>query len=194
MQLSVALLRVNPVEVRDQQTQQEGENLRPRCSSCHGFSYFLPATTTTSLWSVLEDEDELEEVDEPSYAGRPLPPFLRPPLPPPELRPTAPVLDQSCSLGGALRHASTRCAVTPAATVVVATPTVAVPAVATVAASLFPSFSFCQLFLRGSAGPKDRVGILVVGYQQGLDEGKGRGGSCLSSIGRTIHASPGRFH
>ena len=36
MQLSVALLRVNPVEVPDQQTQHEGESLRPRCSSCHG--------------------------------------------------------------------------------------------------------------------------------------------------------------
>ena len=42
--------------------------------------------------------------------------------------------------------------------------------------------------------PKDRVGVLVVGYQQGLDEGNGRGGSRLSSIGRTIHASPGCFH
>ena len=45
----------------------------------------------TSLWSVLEDEDEREEVDEPSHAERPLAPFLRPPFPPSELRPTAPV-------------------------------------------------------------------------------------------------------
>ena len=32
--------------------------------------------------------------------------------------------------------------------------------------------------------PNDRVGVLVVGYQHGLHEGKGRGGSRLSSIGR----------
>ena len=80
------------------------------------------------------------------------------------------LLDQSCLLGGALSHTSTRCAspastpaVTPAAVVVVATPTifaatpaVAVPAVATVAASLFPPVSFCQLFLWGSAKRQDR--------------------------------------
>ena len=108
------------------------------------------------------------------------------------------LLDQSCPLGGALSQTSTRCtspppttAVTPAAVAVVAThtifaatPTVAVSAVATVAASLFPPVLFCQLFLRGSA--KDRAGVLVVGHQQGLGEGKGRGGSRLSSIGRTI--------
>ena len=35
MQLNLALLRVNPVDVRHQQTQQEGESFRPRCSSCH---------------------------------------------------------------------------------------------------------------------------------------------------------------
>ena len=46
----------------------------------------------TSLWSVLEDEDEREEGDEPSHAERPLARFLRPPLLPPELRPTAPVV------------------------------------------------------------------------------------------------------
>ena len=45
MQLSVALLRANPVTVRHQQTQQEGESLRPRCSSCHGSCY--PGTTRT---------------------------------------------------------------------------------------------------------------------------------------------------
>ena len=161
MQLSLALLRANPVEVRDQRTQQQGESIRPRCSSCRGSCHFLPATTTTSLWSVLEDEDEREEVDEPSDAERPLAPFSRPLLPPPELRPTVPLLDQSCPLGGALRHNSTLCAVTPTAVVVVTTPTifsasptVAVPAVATVAT--FPPVSFCQFFLRGSAKRQDR--------------------------------------
>ena len=119
------------------------------------------------------------------------------------------LLNQRCPFIGAVSYTSTRCAspastiaVTPAAVVVVATPTifaatptVAVPAVATVAASLFPlvprlrsanSFSGVR--------PEDGVGDLVVGHQQGLDEGKGRGGSRLSGIGRTVHASSGRFH
>ena len=130
---------------------------------------------------MLENKDYREEADEPAHTERPLTPFLRPPLPPPELRPTAPVvgprlppgrrpqpnrrssgigclhqsggqlpllLDQSCSLGGALSYTRTRCAspasttaVTPAVVVVVATPnifadtpTVAVSTVAAVAA------------------------------------------------------------
>ena len=41
---------------------------------------------------MLENKDEREEIDEPSHAERPLTPFLRPPLSPPELRPTAPVV------------------------------------------------------------------------------------------------------
>ena len=115
------------------------------------FLHFLPATTTTSVWSVLEDQDEREEVDELSHAERPLAPFLCQ-----SCGQLPRLLDRNCPLGGALRHTSTRCAVTPAAAVVVATPTifaatptVAVPAVATVAASLFPPVKFRQLFLRG---------------------------------------------
>ena len=155
---------------------------------------------------MLENEDEWEEVEEPSYAERPLAPFLSTTLPPPELRPTAPVVGPKFLLGGTLSHTSTQCAfpgsitaTTPAAVVLVATPTmfaatptVAVSAGATVAESLFPPVLFRQLFLRGSS--KRQVGVLVVGYQQSIDEGKGRGGSRLSFIGRTIHASPGRFH
>ena len=119
---------------------------------------------------MLENEDEREEVDEPFHAEHPLAPFLRPPLPPPELRPLPRLLDQSCSLGGALSHTSIRCAspasttaVTNAAAVVVATPTVfvatptvSVPAVATVAASLFPPVAFPQLFLQDSAKRQGR--------------------------------------
>ena len=42
--------------------------------------------------------------------------------------------------------------------------------------------------------PEDVVLGLVVGDPQGLDEGKCRGGSRLSTIGGTIHVSPGRLH
>ena len=45
-----------------------------------------PATMVTSPWSVLQPEEQREEVDEPSYAERPLTLFRRPPVPPPELR------------------------------------------------------------------------------------------------------------
>ena len=99
MQISVAFLRINPVEVRHQRTQQEGASLRLRRSSCHGSGHHLPATTATSLWaSVIEIEDERENVEEPSHAERPLAPFLRPPWPPPELRPLPWLLDQGCPL------------------------------------------------------------------------------------------------
>ena len=40
----------------------------------------------------------------------------------------------------------------------------------------------------------DGVRGFVVGHPQGLVEGKGRGGSRLSGIGRAIHASLGRLH
>ena len=116
---------------------------------------------------MLENEDEREEVDEPSHAE-----LASRAIPPPELRPLPWLLDQSCPLGGTLRHTGTRCAVTPAAVVVVATPTiftatptVAVPAVATVAASLFPPVSFCQLFPRDSAKRQGR------GPRRGLSAG-----------------------
>ena len=59
---------------------------------CISSRHILPATTTAELWSVLEDEDERENADEPSHAKRPLVLFICPPLPPPELRPTAPVV------------------------------------------------------------------------------------------------------
>ena len=42
--------------------------------------------------------------------------------------------------------------------------------------------------------PENEVGGLVGSHQQGSGEGKGRGGPPLSGNGRTIHASPGRFH
>ena len=107
---------------------------------------------------MLENEDEREEVDEPSQAER-----SSRAIPPPELRPLPWLLDQSCPLGGVLRHTSTQCAVTPAVVVVVATPTifaptptVGVPAIVIVAASLFPPVSFCQLFLRESAKRQGR--------------------------------------
>ena len=151
---------------------------------------------------MLENKDEREEVDEPFHTERPLAPFLRPPLPSPEL---PRLLDEICPLGGALSHTSTRCvspasttAVIPAAVVVVATPTmfaatptVAIPAVATVAGSLFPPGCVPPTLPPG-CGHKARG--LIVGNQQGLDESKGRGRSRLSGIERTIHASPGRFH
>ena len=119
---------------------------------------------TTSLWSVFEAEDEREKVDKPSHAERS-------PAPSSALRclrqscgQLPRLLDQISPLGGALRHTSTRCAVTPAAFVVVATPiifaatpTVAVPAFATVAALLFPPVLFCQLFLLGSAKRQGRA-------------------------------------
>ena len=87
MQLSVALPRVDLVEVRLQRAQEEGKNLQSRCSSCHRSRHLFPATSVTSPWSVVEAEDEQEEVDEPSHAQRPLAPFLRPSLPRPELWP-----------------------------------------------------------------------------------------------------------
>ena len=59
-----------------------------------------------------------------------------------------------------------------------ATPTVGISAVATVAASLFSPVSFRQLFLRDLVKRQGRG--LRLGYQQGLNEGKGRGGSSLS--------------
>ena len=139
----------------------------------------------TSLWFVLEDEDEREEVDEPSHAERPLRHSsalccLRQSCSqPPRL------LNQGCPLGGALRHTSNRCTVTPAAVVVVATPTifaanpmVAVPTVATVAASLFPPVSLCQLFLQSSAKTQGR------GPRRGLSAGpwRGQGSGRLSSV------------
>ena len=125
--------------------------------------YLLPATTATTLWFALGDEDEWNEVDEPSHAERPLAPFLRPRSLPPELRPTAPVGGPKLPPRWRPQHTSTRFAVTPAAVVVVATrtiladtPTFAVPAVATVAASLLSLVLFCQLFLLGSAKRQGR--------------------------------------
>ena len=106
------------------------------------------------------------------------------------------LLDQSCPLGGALRHTSTRCPVTPAPVVVVATPTIFAatqsPRSRLSLRRCFPRFRSAN----SSSGvrPKDRVRVLVEGYQQGLDEKKGQGGSRLSSIGRTTHASLGRFN
>ena len=59
-----------------------------------------------------------------------------------------------------------------AATLGATTPTSLVHAVATIAASLFPLVAFRQLFLR--VRPEDRVGRLVAGQPQGLNEGKSR--------------------
>ena len=174
----ITLPRVDAVEVRHQQTSQEGESLRSRCSSCHGSRHLLPATTATSLWSVLEAEDERGQIDEPSHAERPRAPFLRPPLPPPELRPLSrllrskwpprrrpephqhpmrlPRLHRRCHPrgGGGSRHPHHFCrhprSHHPH------DPTGAVPTVATVAASLFPPVAFRQLFLRGLARRRGR--------------------------------------
>ena len=184
----------------------------------------------TSLWSVLEGEDEREEVDEPSHAERPLAPFLRPPLPPPGLRPTAPVVGPRLPPRGRpqphRRSSPAVASVRPAANCPSCWTEIAPSAApsGTPAPDALspprrrwwsppppflpppprlrsPRSRLSRHFPRfrsanSSSGvrPKDRVGVLVVGYQQGLDEGKGRGGSRLSSIGRTIHASPGRFH
>ena len=174
----VALLRVNPVEVRHQQTQQEVESLRPRCSSCHGFGHLLPATTVISLWSsVLKNEGEWEEVHDPSHAERPLAPFLRPRCLRQSCGQLPRLLDPTYPFGGAFSHTSTGCdssastsAVPPAAVVVVATltffattPTVAVPVAALVAAwRFFPGFRYANDYF--GARPKGRVGVFVVGY------------------------------
>ena len=154
----------------------------------------------TSPWNVLGDEDEWEQVHEPFHAERPLAPFLCPPLPPPQLRPTAPVVGPKLPLrqspqahqhpmrclyrgGGGGRH-----------------PHFFLPPPSRLRfarSRLSPRRGFpwvCSAKSSFGVGLNDRVGVLVVGYQQGLDEGKGRGGSRLSSMGRTIHASPGRFH
>ena len=116
------------------------------------------------------------------------------------------LLDQSCQPGGALSHTSTRCAsaattpaVTPAVVVVVATSTVLLPSPRLGAPRTRLSLRRCLRRLRfanSSSGvrPEDEVGGFVVGHQQGLDEGKGRGGSGLSGTGRKKHARPGRFH
>ena len=114
---------------------------------------------------MLEDEDEREEVDESSHAERPLAIFLRPPLLPPGLWSTAPVVGPKLPPRRRLqphqhpmRLPRVHHAVTAAAVVVVATPTIcaatltiAVPVVVTVPASQFPPVSFCQFFLWGSA-------------------------------------------
>ena len=93
----------------------------------------------TSLWPVLEDEDERAEFDEPSHAERLLAPFLCPPLPPPELGSTAPVKGPKLPPRWPPQPHLTRCAspasttaVTPAVVVVVATLTIvaATPTVA----------------------------------------------------------------
>ena len=162
MKLSVAVVRVNPVEVLHQRTQQKAERLRPRCYSCHGSSHIFPATTVTSPWSVVEAKDDRGKVDETSHAQRPLAPFLRPLLPPPELWPLLRLLQQT--LSHALSHhrhpsrsrASTT-DVTPAAVVGVANPTLfdatpmrAVLTVAAVPSSMFPPVAFRTVIFRGS--------------------------------------------
>ena len=52
----------------------------------------MSAIIVISPWSVLEAEDEREEVDEPSHAERTLAPFFLPPLAQPELRPLSRLL------------------------------------------------------------------------------------------------------
>ena len=117
------------------------------------------------------------------------------------------LLDKGCHLIGALSHTSTRCAstattpaVTPAVVVVVATPTVLPLSRRLGAPWSRPSLCRCLPRLRfanSSAGarPEDEVGGLVVGHQQGLDEGqRSRPPSSVRHRGRKIHASPGRFH
>ena len=123
------------------------------------------------MWSsVLENEEEREEVDDPSHAERSLAPFLRTPLPPPELRHLPRQLVKGCPLGGALSHTSTRyaspastTAVTPVAVVVVATliifattPSVAVLAVRNVVTPLFLPVASRQLVRQSLARRRGR--------------------------------------
>ena len=168
-------------------------------STREGVTCLLPASTVALPWSVVEPEDEREEVDEPFHAEVPRALFRRSPVLLSRAAAAAPVGSGLVSPLEASRAAtSTRrpspaftiVAVAPAAVVVVATPTIfagtpgattptgSVPAVVASAVSLFPPLGFRQLFLRGR--PENGVGGLVVAPVAGPRRGQVSGR--LSSV------------